>query len=89
MDAALAPLALLDLRSELEALLHAPINLIDLMTTSDVLRVQVIEHGRVLYERSRFERESFEMVALSRYAHLNEERAGILSDVFARGSIRG
>lgn len=85
---ALGPLDWLDLRGELSDRLGAPVDLIDLMNASEVLRVQVIQ-GELLYARSIVERDTFEMVALGRYARLNEERAGILADVRARGTIYG
>jgi hypothetical protein len=42
-----------------------------------------------LFERTAAERACFEMHALSRYAHLNEERRGILEDVVRRASVHG
>ena len=80
---------LLDLQVELAILLDAEVDLVDLWTADDVLRVQVIEHGQVLYERDPTARARFEMRALSRYAHLNEERRGILADIARRGSVYG
>jgi predicted nucleotidyltransferase len=68
---------------------ESDVDLVDLWSADDVLRVQVIEHGRVLYERDAEERARFEMHALSRYAHLNEERRAILEDVVRRGSVYG
>ncbi|MFN2322299.1 MAG: nucleotidyltransferase domain-containing protein [Trueperaceae bacterium] len=79
----------LTLQADLEALLGADVDLVDLFDADDVLRVQVIEHGRVLFERTPADRARFEMHALSRYAHLQEERRGILEDVVRRGSIYG
>ncbi len=80
---------LLGLQADVATLLGADVDLVDLWTADDVLRVQVIEHGRVLYERSADARARFEMHALSRYAHLNEERRAILEDVVRRGSVYG
>ena len=80
---------LLGLQADVAALLDADVDLIDLWAADDVLRVQVIEHGRVLYERDAAARARFEMHALSRYAHLNEERRAILIDVLRRGSVYG
>lgn len=80
---------LLGLQVDLATLLGADVDLVDLWPADDVLRVQVIEHGRVLYERDAEERARFEMHALSRYAHLNEERRAILEDVVRRGSVDG
>ena len=88
-DAPLEPLALLGLQTDLEPLLQTTVDMIDLWRADDVLRVQVIEHGRVLFERTRTEREHFEMRSLARYARLNEERFEILEDVRRRGSVHG
>lgn len=77
------------LQSDLAAVLGYEVDLVDLWTADDVLRVQVIEHGRVLFERTPADRARFEMHALSRYAHLGEERRGILEDIVRRGSVYG
>ncbi|MDF1521770.1 MAG: nucleotidyltransferase domain-containing protein [Trueperaceae bacterium] len=81
--------ALLALQADLAAILGTEVDLVDLFTADDVLRVQVIEHGQVLFERTPSDRARFEMNALSRYAHLNEERRWILEDVYRRGSVYG
>ncbi len=88
-DSSVDPLTLVALQSDLEPLLGADVDLLDLGRADDVIRVQVIAHGRVLFERSTLVRERFEMHALSRYAHLNEERSGIIEDVSERGSVHG
>ena len=80
---------LLSLQSDLAALVGAEVDLVDLLEADDVLRMQVIEHGRMLYERTPSDRARFEMQAASRYAHLNEERQEILEDVIRRGSVYG
>jgi uncharacterized protein len=69
---------LLELQAAVASRIGVDVDLIDLMTADDVLRVQVIDHGDTLFERTATERARFEMQALSRYAHLNEERRGIL-----------
>lgn len=88
-DDPVEPLELLELQAALERPCGATVDLVDLWCADDVLRVQVIEHGRVLFERSSTERARFEMLALARYARLNEERAGILEDIRRRGSVHG
>lgn len=80
---------LLALQSDLAVLVGAEVDLVDLFTADDVFRVQVIEYGHVLYERTPTERARFEMHAASRYAYLNEERRGILEDILRRGSVYG
>jgi uncharacterized protein len=78
---------MLELQAAVAPRVNADVDLVDLMTADDVLRVQVVAHGRTLFERSAAERAGFEMHALSRYAHLNEERRGILEDVVRRASL--
>lgn len=51
-DAAIDPMTLLDLQAALEPHLEAPVDLVDLTAADDVLRVQVIEHAQVLFERT-------------------------------------
>lgn len=51
------------------------------------MQAQVLETGQVLAETGRTERQRFEMRIWSAYALLNEERAGILEDVQARGYV--
>jgi predicted nucleotidyltransferase len=56
--------ALLPLQADLAALLGAEVDVVDLWTADDVLRLQVIEHGRVLFERTAADRARVEMHAL-------------------------
>jgi hypothetical protein len=65
------------------------VDLIDLRSASTVMRVQVLEHGIVLYERNSGNRQAFEATALSAYARLNEERRGIIHDIRQRGRVHG
>jgi len=88
-DAPVAPLELLGLQSDLAAVVGAEVDLVDMWTADDVFRVQVIEHGVVLFERTRSERARFEMQAASRYAFLNDERREILEDIVRRGRVYG
>jgi predicted nucleotidyltransferase len=78
-----------DLQERIASALHADVDLVDLRAASTVLRVQVIDSGRVLFEHNSAEREDFEAVALGRYARLNEERRGILEDVRRTGRVHG
>lgn len=73
-----------ELKCGLEVLLKQDVDLIDLAQASDVLKVQVLKADRLLLCNDEVERGYFEMYALSDYARLNRERAGILED-FYRG----
>ncbi len=77
------------LQESIAARLHRDVDLVDLADASTVMRVQVIDGGRVLFARDDVARQRFEMTALSAYARLNEERRGILEDVRRRGTIHG
>jgi uncharacterized protein len=65
------------------------VDLVDLTRASSVMRVQVIDTGKLLYESDAVRRQLFEAHALSDYARLNEERRGILDDIRARGTVYG
>lgn len=77
------------LQERLAGCLHASVDLVDLQAASTVMRMQVVSTGRVLYERSRPERDHFETYVYSAYAHLNEERRALLADIRDRGRIYG
>ena len=83
------PIARWQLGERLAVLLGRDVDLVDLRSASAVLRVQVLDGGRLLDEQDGLGRAEFEMYALSDYARLNEERKGILADVKARGCVQG
>ena len=53
------------------------------------MQAQVLNSGTVLAKMDRTARHEYEMRVCSAYAMLNEERAGILEDVQARGRVYG
>lgn len=65
------------------------VDLIDLKQASTVMRMQVISKGQRLYCSDEESCEVFEDFVFSDYAHLNEERAGILQDIAQRGTVYG
>lgn len=79
---------LFDLTAELADMLHRDVDLIDLSQASTVMRAQIIAFGERIYGRDS-ELDDYECRALSQYARLNEERAGILEDIARRGRIHG
>lgn len=81
----------LELAADLGVALQRDVDLVDLRTASTVLRAQVMETGRRLFYAEGHEEhvEAFETFVYSDYARLNEERAGILQDVLARGRVHG
>jgi predicted nucleotidyltransferase len=85
----LDPIERWELQERLAALLGCDVDLVDLLRSSTVMRMQVVTDGRVLYEADRTARQSFEATSLSSYARLNEERRGILTDIAMTGRIHG
>lgn len=81
--------ALFDLTARLEALLHRSVDLVDLRAASAVLRVQVLGDAELLDDADSIRRAEFECFALADYARLNEERAGILADVYETRRVHG
>jgi predicted nucleotidyltransferase len=65
------------------------VDLVDLRAASTVMRVQVLEDSVLLVDDDPTARAWFEMLSLSDYARLNEERRGILEDVRLRGRVYG
>jgi predicted nucleotidyltransferase len=78
-----------DLAQALAARLNRDVDLLDLESASTVVRMQVIARGERLYPAVSRDLELFEDFVFADYARLNEERAGILADIRARGSVHG
>jgi uncharacterized protein len=87
-----APLAAVyrwELAQELSSALGCNVDLIDLLSASTVLRMQIIANGELLYGFHSSEVEQFADMVFSSYARLNEERREILTDVLRRGNVYG
>lgn len=78
-------LAFSDLRFELEKRLGRDVDLINLRRSSTVFQNEVIASGEVILLCDRRGLDEFEMLTLSYYQKLNEERAEILKEFFAGG----
>jgi predicted nucleotidyltransferase len=63
------------------------IDLADLRRANTVFAAQVVTNGRRIYTANPEAADRFEMLTLSQYASLNEERAEILDDIKRRGRI--
>lgn len=85
----LDPLERWEVQESVAGLIGCDVDLVDLRAASDVLRAQVLAHGRVVFDADPPARQAFEAYALSSYALLNEERALILDDVRKRGYVYG
>ena len=83
----LDPVRRWDLAQRLASLAGRDVDLVDLLTASTVMRMQVVGHGERLYFSDFFAVEQFDDSVFSAYARLNEERKYILSDIHQRGSV--
>ncbi len=87
-----SPLSNLDrwnLQQELAIALRTDVDLIDLLSASTVMRVQIVSTGEVLFEGDATRRAEFEMVTFSMYARFNQERREILEQVRREGRVYG
>ena len=80
-------LTLSDLRFDLEDLLEKEIDLINLRQVSAVFQKEIIMSERRIYCANQYATEEFEMLTISYYQKLNEERAGIIEDILKTGRI--
>jgi uncharacterized protein len=74
-----------DLRFALESLLGKEVDLINLRRVPTVLQKEVVIADCRIYEGDKFAAEEFEMLTLSYYQKLNEERAEIVKGVLSGG----
>lgn len=72
------PVALFEIANRLAAGLGRHVDLVDLGSASTVMRKEVVRTGVLLDEADPARRREFEMLALSDYARLNEEREPVL-----------
>jgi uncharacterized protein len=70
----------LQLISDISQLVHREVDLIDLRQAGDVLRREVLESGRTLFESDPEKVLAWEASALTRYGHYRDEVRGILDD---------
>ncbi len=82
---AVGSLALSTLRSELEAYLGRDVDLINLRQAPTVLQKEVVAAERRIYLADEYAAAEFEMLTLSYYQKLNEERGFIIRDALATG----
>ncbi len=80
-------LAKSDCRFELEELLEKEVDLLNVRKLSTVFQKEVVMNGDLIYSRNRHVVDEFEMLTLSYYQKLNEERAGILEEIRKTGKI--
>ncbi len=73
------------LRLTLESLLKRDVDLINLRRVSTVLQKEVIFAERRIYCADAYAADEFEMLVLSYYQKLNDERSGILEEFWRSG----
>ena len=78
-----------NLQQDLAIALRTDVDLVDLLSASTVMRLQVVSTGELLFEGDPYKRAEFEMITFSMYARLNEERKEILEKVKREGRIYG
>ncbi|MBC8334859.1 MAG: nucleotidyltransferase domain-containing protein [Anaerolineales bacterium] len=76
-----------DLCYELETLLAKDVDLSNLRQAPTVLQKEIIAAERRIYCADQYAADEFEMLTISYYQRLNEERAGIIKDVLEVGRI--
>ncbi len=78
-------LALSRCRADLEETLYKTIDLLNLRRIGTVMQKEIVDQGRLIYCADRYAVEEFEMLVLSFYQKLNEERAEVLGEGLRSG----
>lgn len=65
------------------------VDLVDFRQASTVFKAQILDLGQVIYSDDPKKLAEFQIRTLKEYALLNEERAEILRNISARGSVYG
>ncbi|SJM94590.1 conserved hypothetical protein [Crenothrix polyspora] len=77
--------AWMDLAMRLEAIIHKKVDLLNVRQVSTVFQKEVIMADRRIYTGNEYAADEFEMLTLSFYQKLNQERAEILADGLQSG----
>jgi len=80
-------LAMSECNYALMKILKKDVDLVNLRLVNTVFQHEIIQNGRMLYANDENAVDAFEMAVLSAYQKLNEERAGILEEIFKSGRI--
>lgn len=76
------PLSMTDAAVELEEYFSLPVDLVNIRNVSLSFRKEILATGRRVYSKDTKEADTFEMLTISFYQKLNEERREILEDFF-------
>ena len=82
-----APADLFDTRCALANALHRDVDLVNARAVNTVLRKEIVAASRRIFCADPYEADLFEMLTISFYQKLNEERAGILAEIERSGRI--
>lgn len=74
---------------ELETALESDVDLVFLRSSNTVLQKEVIVVDNMIFCADQNAVDEFEMLVISRYQKLNEEREGIIADAFKTGILIG
>jgi hypothetical protein len=72
-------------RYDLEEALHREVDLVNARLVSTVLQKEIIGNGRAIYVADAYAVDEFEMLVISYYQKLNEERQEILESFYRTG----
>ena len=75
------------IKNNLSSFFKKDIDLVDLKRSDTVTIAEVITSGICIYTNDQKFLAEFETIAMSKYAHLNEERKGIIEDIVKRGNV--
>lgn len=76
-----------DAKADLERYFSRPVDLVQLRNVSTVFKNEIIFSGSRIYTNDIYAAETFEMITVSLYQKLNEERKEILEEVFQSGRV--
>ena len=78
-------LAMSECRLALSRALGKEVDLLNARMVSTVVRKEIVMNGRVIYSADRYAVDEFEMLTISSYQKLKEERADIIAEALADG----
>jgi len=78
-------LAMSEVRFQLEEALGRTIDLVNARAVPIVMQKEIVAVGTCLFAADSYQVEVYEMLVLSQYEKLNEERRGILEEFYASG----
>ena len=80
-------LSMTDLHFDLEDLLKRQVDLVNLRQVSTVFQKEIIMDDRRIYQSDEYSADHFEMLVISYYQKLNEERRDLLVEIEQNGRI--